>query len=370
MNKSIKIAFVGDISLNGKYCEKDKEFQKKAFLDVRRFLKQSDVDILIANLESPLEGDGSVNLLKNPRLRTNLRGLEALKVLSPNIVTLANNHIYDCLETGYDNTIQWLSGNNIQYTGAFKKRSDTFKPFRVSVKGQEFSLLTYVAEDTHPSLPEGSKVHLNMFDPDRVIQNIKEELGASIIIVILHWGIGSSLYPSPVQRGLAREFVDAGARIIVGHHTHTLQGREVYGEGHIFYGLGNFAFDNLLDIKNPFFWTKDQRHSGLALVTIENGAIRESKLHVTYCDNLITRLDNSSEWNKKVNRRSSILKMKEGNYKIFWALYQFYETVMKPPFQYFLGERKNVFEQLSRLRFEHLKQFLNQVHYFLGNVRK
>ena len=41
----------------------------------------------------------------------------------------------------------------------------------------------------------------------------------------------------------ARAAIDAGARLVIGHHAHILQGVEFYGTGVIVYGLGNFAFE-------------------------------------------------------------------------------------------------------------------------------
>ena len=38
-------------------------------------------------------------------------------------------------------------------------------------------------------------------------------------------------------------FVDSGANIVVGHHTHCYSGYEEYNKGLIFYSLGNFLFD-------------------------------------------------------------------------------------------------------------------------------
>ena len=45
---------------------------------------------------------------------------------------------------------------------------------------------------------------------------------------------------------LYRFFIDAGATIVVNHHQHCYSGFEEYHGGHIFYGLGNFFFDDRL----------------------------------------------------------------------------------------------------------------------------
>jgi poly-gamma-glutamate synthesis protein (capsule biosynthesis protein) len=59
----------------------------------------------------------------------------------------------------------------------------------------------------------------------------------------LHFGIEYTDAPQPSQQQLARAAIDAGALLVLGHHPHTLQGWERYGDGLIVYSLGNFVFD-------------------------------------------------------------------------------------------------------------------------------
>jgi poly-gamma-glutamate capsule biosynthesis protein CapA/YwtB (metallophosphatase superfamily) len=68
---------------------------------------------------------------------------------------------------------------------------------------------------------------------------------ADIKILSFHWGNEYIHHPSLGQRNLAYKCIEAGADIIVGHHPHVIQPYEKYKEGHIFYSLGNFCFDNL-----------------------------------------------------------------------------------------------------------------------------
>ncbi len=58
-----------------------------------------------------------------------------------------------------------------------------------------------------------------------------------------HWGVEYDSSPNPRQKEIGRALVDAGADIIVGHHSHTLQPVEIYKGKVIFYSLGNFVFD-------------------------------------------------------------------------------------------------------------------------------
>ena len=65
----------------------------------------------------------------------------------------------------------------------------------------------------------------------------------AVVIVSLHWGGEHTLRPVPRQRLEARRLVDAGADVLVCHHTHTLQTIEDYRGKKIYYSIGNFIFD-------------------------------------------------------------------------------------------------------------------------------
>ena len=65
---------------------------------------------------------------------------------------------------------------------------------------------------------------------------------------MVHWGLEEYRYPSPVQRQLAKQLLEAGVDLILGHHPHVLQGYESVGDGIVAYSLGNFVF-------NEFEWT-------------------------------------------------------------------------------------------------------------------
>ena len=63
-----------------------------------------------------------------------------------------------------------------------------------------------------------------------------------IVVVAFHKGVGH--LPAQVEhyeRVVAREAIDAGAHIVVGHHAHILRGIEFHRGRPIFHGLGNFV---------------------------------------------------------------------------------------------------------------------------------
>jgi poly-gamma-glutamate capsule biosynthesis protein CapA/YwtB (metallophosphatase superfamily) len=64
-----------------------------------------------------------------------------------------------------------------------------------------------------------------------------------LVVVMPHWGKEYIATPEPWQVEYAHAAVDAGADVIVGDHAHWPKGVEVYKGKPIFYGTGNFLFD-------------------------------------------------------------------------------------------------------------------------------
>jgi poly-gamma-glutamate capsule biosynthesis protein CapA/YwtB (metallophosphatase superfamily) len=73
------------------------------------------------------------------------------------------------------------------------------------------------------------------------IQRLRPEV--DFIIFMPHWGIEYTAPPEPQQVELAHAAMDAGADLIIGDHAHWAKGIEIYQGKPIFYGTGNFLFD-------------------------------------------------------------------------------------------------------------------------------
>ena len=73
------------------------------------------------------------------------------------------------------------------------------------------------------------------------IQALRDE-GCDIVIVSYHWGAEKDYYPNDNQVRLGRATIDAGADLVVGHHSHRINPIEYYNGKYICYSLGNFSF--------------------------------------------------------------------------------------------------------------------------------
>ena len=73
------------------------------------------------------------------------------------------------------------------------------------------------------------------------ISGLREQ-GAEIVVCAFHWGDEGTYRPNGSQEYFGRLAIEAGADIVWGHHPHVLQKIERYGNGVIFYSLGNCSF--------------------------------------------------------------------------------------------------------------------------------
>jgi poly-gamma-glutamate synthesis protein (capsule biosynthesis protein) len=65
---------------------------------------------------------------------------------------------------------------------------------------------------------------------------------ADLVIVTIHWGVELDTEPRAEQIELGHAFVEAGADMVFGHHSHRLQPVTHHRGRPIFWGLGNFVW--------------------------------------------------------------------------------------------------------------------------------
>ena len=73
---------------------------------------------------------------------------------------------------------------------------------------------------------------------------------ADLVFVSFHWGIHfKEAVITDYERYYAHFAIDAGADLIIGHHQHILKPIEIYNGKVIFYGLGNFCMEEVMNFK-------------------------------------------------------------------------------------------------------------------------
>lgn len=202
----------------------------------------TEVSLFIFNLEAPI-----INKRSSPKSKAgpslHSRDLILPKVSSDtNIVAnLANNHIMDYGVEGLKSTIKECEKKNILTVGAGENLIESRSPQIIEIENNKIGIIGCCEKQFGAST--NWKAGVSVFGP-WVYYTIKElKKRVDTVIVSIHGASEMSSWPSPEWQDLLRGFIDAGASIIHGHHSHVPQGFEEYNGGLIFYGLGNFVVD-------------------------------------------------------------------------------------------------------------------------------
>jgi len=229
----MKLVAVGDIAFDFKTVE-------HPFNLVLSFLKDKE-DLLFGNLETTLSDKKGHPQEKRWLFKAPKSYVRFLKETGFDVLNLANNHI---LDFGYDrlmDTLDTLDEHGIKYIGVGRDLREAFEPRILSKAGLEVAFLGYYSGgNTMDSRTKGPVVA--GIEKREIIHQLRKlrAQGVDKIIVSLHWGVEKTYYPLPCQQKLARDLVNNGATIILGHGPHLVQGFEKHNNGIIAYSLGNF----------------------------------------------------------------------------------------------------------------------------------
>jgi len=364
MKDNFRIIFLGDIALN----DISIEIANNDLNKIKERLSIYNPDLIICNLESPLRAeDGHVNFKKNPRLQTSKDLLELIKIIGVDIVILGNNHIYDCLENGVEETVSFLDDMNIGSVGVNYKDSRSSKIFKKD--GWSINIDSKVSRYTNPSLEGNSKDVILDYIEDYRNSTVYQEKNL-INIMSLHWGIEFSGYPTPLQRIMASQIINNGYDFVYGHHPHSLQGLESYGDKNIAYSLGNFYFGNLTSSTPNLFWRKNSRITGISVVDFDANGKNKIKLDLfeNQIDNVLIKV--SSLYKFLIFMRSWALFNNKLFYLVFWKIYQAYDSIIKPVVNYFfLTHGKSFLQQILSVRISDLKKIASYFSSYKDNTK-
>lgn len=239
----VTLLFVGDIMLAraiGSIAER-KNDPLFYFRSTRELVRRADV--AVANLESPLSTRGT-KMGSELSFRAQPKMSDGLSFAGFDVVSLANNHIWDYGPDALLDTLDILSQKQILYAGAGRNYARAHAPALYTVRGTQIAFLSYTDLLAESHTRESSLPAVAFADKGTVAADI---LGArrraDIVVVLLHWGEEYSTRHSKAQEELARAAIDAGAHLVIGHHPHVVQEVEEYNGGLIAYSLGNFIFD-------------------------------------------------------------------------------------------------------------------------------
>jgi poly-gamma-glutamate capsule biosynthesis protein CapA/YwtB (metallophosphatase superfamily) len=210
-------------------------------------------DVFLVNLEGTLTSGGEP-IEKSFNFQADPSAVAVLQYAGVDVVSLANNHAYDFGEEGLQQTRDTLLAAGIAAFGAGKNLAQARRPALLLRRGVRIGFLGYLYMGDHTIEPEvmyagtdRAGVAGTHKDLPRLLGWIQEDIEnlrpqVDLLVVVLHWGRESHNTTEPYQRRIADAAVAAGADLLVGHHSHTLQGLEKKADAWVAYSLGNLMF--------------------------------------------------------------------------------------------------------------------------------
>ncbi len=221
--------------------------------EVRSILQGADLAVGVFNtaISDRVEHTGCT---RTYQLVGSPKNAPALSRAGFDLMSVATNHIKDCglnkgwCDFAFFDTLEALRNAGMQTVGAGADLDEALQPIIVTIHGVRFGFVSLgnskmdesvFAGEGHPGI-----AHLSEENMRRAIEAAHAQ--ADVVIALPHWGSEDNTVPSWNQRTQAAYTVAAGADLVVGNHTHVVQGLHTIEGAPVFYGLGNFMFEQEL----------------------------------------------------------------------------------------------------------------------------
>ncbi|MFB5083087.1 CapA family protein [Symbiobacterium thermophilum] len=275
---TVTITFVGDIMLDrlpGEHLARGED----PFAGVADAL--TGADLTVGNLECVVSTVGEpvpkwFNFRCHPRVVPVLaRYFDA--------VSVANNHSGDYGKEAFAEQLRLLTEGGVPYFGGGMNDEEAHRPLILERNGLRIALLGYNNVELRSYAAGPDTPGLAWIELDRLAADVRAARAeADIVVVYPHWGYDYMFWHAEDQAEIARVAIDNGADLVVGNHPHVTQPVEIYKDRLIAYSLGNFVFDDFVDVGPDL--DEPSRTSWVLTVTIGKDGIRRWETRVARTD--------------------------------------------------------------------------------------
>lgn len=229
------LKFTGDISLTDGYFDMGFGVGSKLAQGFDPFchLNRNENDCWIGNFEGVASDVSNKSGVKANQFRVHPDVLKHLHHFDA--YGVANNHAMQHGDEAYRQTFEVLNEMGSRCFG-----SNECKSIVLEHQGRQVSLTAFSQR-----IDAFSERPLYWHNPE--CKDIEGELAnlpaETFKVAFVHWGNEFINRPSAQQKLFAHFLIDAGFDLVIGMHSHVLQGYEDYHGKRIYYSLGNFVFD-------------------------------------------------------------------------------------------------------------------------------
>ena len=215
----------------------------------QKILDQTNAaDLFFLNHEYCISDRGTALEDKYYVFRAKPERMKLLEQMGTDIVSLANNHVYDYGADAMDDTIDLLDKAKIAHVGGGKNLDEAKQPTYYIINGVKIGFVAATEGENYkftPAATDSTTGVLETYDTtvyNQVISDASKE--CDYLIAYVHWGTEDDEDYTSEQTEHGKEFLQSGADIVIGGHPHVLQGIEYTEDGPIVYSLGDFWFND------------------------------------------------------------------------------------------------------------------------------
>lgn len=282
----IKLFFAGD------FCSKPSASNIIVDKELRRIISISDISVV--NFEVPLKPhNASLPKVHYERFYQNDDAPSFLKSIGFNLFSIANNHLFDWGNEGYNKTKEALQ--DATFGAGNYDEAYSVKVVDINNKKIGFLAVTYNSRKgafsdvlNHDGL---GCAYLDDLKINHIIHEKKKEL--DYLFILPHAGIEYKDAPIPELIAKYRDFIDWGADAVIASHPHCPQGWENYKGKPIFYSLGNFFFNSKDTV--DFVAKRPHWYESLCVLIEINETLTYQIINVRNVSNTQLVIDNSKE---------------------------------------------------------------------------
>ncbi|MCR5452841.1 MAG: CapA family protein [Lachnospiraceae bacterium] len=271
--KRVTLAFSGDINLaegmsTVKYVDSRPNGLSDGFSQ-ELLTRMRGYDIFVINNEFCYSNIGEPLPGKAFTFRASPKRVSQLSKIGADVIGIANNHVFDYGEEAFLETLDTIRDAGYPYIGAGKDLSEAKKAVYYIACGRKISILagTQIERSYTYTRAAGKNLPgvMKCLYPEDFCDAIREaKANSDFCLVFAHWGTEGTPFYGMDQVALATRFEQSGADVIIGGHTHCLQGIEFINDTPVYYSLGNYWFASTGNMPGPY-------DTGLCEVIITRG---------------------------------------------------------------------------------------------------
>lgn len=250
----VRILFAGDVLLDDNYAMMS-SFHNRGGNIEEAFSqdlidRMRSADIFMLNNEFTYTNRGMATPGKKFTFRANPDNVNFLKEIGTDIVSVANNHIYDFGEVSLLDTLDTLENADIDYVGAGRNLDDAMTPVYYIADGFKIAFIsaTQIERTSVPDTKEATAQSagvLRCMDTANLLNVIGEaKANSDFVILYIHWGTESQAEIDWLQKEQAPVYAQAGVDLIIGDHPHCLQKIENVSGVPTIFSMGNYWFNS------------------------------------------------------------------------------------------------------------------------------